>query len=50
MTMREIPITQFVRPKGEIRNLLCDVSDDVTPRVQLTSRSMAPTASTNWTP
>jgi hypothetical protein len=27
--MREIPITQFLRPDGEIRNLVCDVSYDV---------------------
>ena len=27
--MRAIPITQFLRPKGEKRPLVCDVSDDV---------------------
>ncbi len=27
--MRAIPITQFLRPKGEQRSLVCDVSNDV---------------------
>lgn len=27
--MKTIPITQFLRPNGEPRDLVCDVSDDV---------------------
>jgi hypothetical protein len=27
--MKEIPITQFLRPDGEVRLVVCDVSDDV---------------------
>ncbi len=27
--MKTIPITQFLRPNGEKRALVCDVSDDV---------------------